>query len=249
MPATLQGNRAASMAKSAVNSIIKNMGEKITLMRAIPSKRKTFTPPVNQDDSALKQDLDAFEFGNEREDQETDLANPETVVGVRSKIKDALEALDKGGAINELPETVTSEMILLREQDIPQNSVFEWYDWAITHAMPNKLLLDKITADSSYWDEFTIGYTPEQITTALDNITNKFPSVLRSLQPLMAAYGIMKKVDMFIVDKKAINDPPVAMLYYVVPWEDPDIPVYNLVGEDGENIVAENDVNLTTEWL
>lgn len=222
MPATLQGMRAASITKAAVNSIIEKMGEKITLMRAITTSRKSFTPPVNVDDSALKQGLDEFNFANDREDQETDLTNPETVIGVRSKIKEALEALDIGGAVNELPDTVTSEMILLREQDVPQNSVFEWYDWAITHAMPNKLLLDKIAADPTYWDDYMLDYTPEQKTLTLDNIQNKFSSVLRSLQPLMADYDIMKKVDMFIVDKKAINDPPVSMIYYAVPWEEPE---------------------------
>lgn len=252
MPATLQGNRAASMAKAAVNSIIGNplFSENITLMRAITTSRKSFTPAVNVvDDSVLKQDLDGFDFANEREDQETELQAPETVRGVRSKIKEALEALDAEGVVFELPEAVTSEMILLREQDIPQNSVFEWYDWAIAHAAPHKLLLDKINADSSPWNDFTAGYTPEQITTALYNIEYKFPYVLRSMQSLMADYEIMKKKDMFIVDKNAINDPPIAMIYYIVPWEEADIPVYNLIAEDGEDLIAEDGKNLVTEWL
>jgi len=192
-------------------------------MRAITTQRKSFTPPVNvADDSALKQDLDAFDFANEREDQETAYAAPETVRGVKTKIKEALVALDKEGVTFELPETVTSEMILLREQDIPQNSVFEGYDWAIAHAMPNKLLLDKINADPTHWDAFSSGYTPEQIATVLDEIENKFPSVLRPLQPLMVDYEIMKRKNLFIVDKTAINDPPIAMIYYAVPWEEPE---------------------------
>ena len=253
MPATLQGMRAASMAKAAVNSIIGKMGENITLMRASTSQRKSFTPTVNMDeDSVLKNDLDLFDFANEREDQETELAPPETIRGVRSKIKEALEALDIEGIAFELPEAVTSEMILLREQDVPANSVFEWYDWTIAHAAPNKLLLDRIAEDSTYWNAYTNGYTPEQITTALDNIQNNFFSIFRSIQPLMTDYQIMKKVDMFVTDKNAINDPPIAMIYYVVPWEEPAIEeatFYNLISEDGENFVSEDFENLVTESL
>lgn len=222
MPATLQGARAAAMARAAVNSIIESLGENVTLMRAITTQRKSLTPAANINDSADKQDLDNFEFANEREDQETALTAPETVRGVRSKIKEALAALDAEGVTFELPEAVTSEMILLREQDIPANSVFEWYDWAIAHAAPHKLLLDKIIADSTHWDSFTGGYTPEEITIALDNIQNNFFSIFRSIQPLMVDYDIMKKMNMFVVDKTAINDPPIAMLYYAVPWEEPE---------------------------
>ena len=37
---------------------------------------------------------------------------------------------------------------------------------------------------------------------------------------------------MYIIDKDAVNDPPVAMFYYAVPWEEADTPVYNLIDED-----------------
>ena len=113
MPATLQGMRAAAMAKAAVNSIIGNLGENITLMRAITTQRKSLTPTPDAEDSALKQGLDGFDFANEREDQETALMAPQVVRGVRSKIKEALEALDAEGVTFELPEAVTSEMMLL----------------------------------------------------------------------------------------------------------------------------------------
>lgn len=221
MPATLHGMSATAMAKAAINSIIGEHGEKLTLMRAITTNRKSFVPAVHEDDSNLKKELDAFEFPNQREDQETNLAAPEIVIGVRSKIKEALEALDDAGVTYELPESVTSEMILLREQDIPQNSVFEWYDWAITHAAPNKLLLNKIAANPNHWDTFTQDYTTDEKDIALFNIENRFFSIFKSIQPLFTNYEIMKKMDMFIVDKKGINDPPAAMLYYIVPWEEP----------------------------
>lgn len=223
MPATLHGMQAAGRAKAAVNSIIEHLGEDLTMMRAIPANRDSLLPSIpDPEDSQLKQDLESFEFANEREDQETAYAAPEIVKGVRSKIKEALKALDEAGITFEFPEGVTSQMILIREQDIPQNSVFEWYDWSIAYGSPSKLLLDKIAADSTIWDEYTTEYTPEQITTALNNIENKFFSVFKSVQPLMANYDIMKKVNMFVIDKDAVNDPPIAMLYYVVPWEESD---------------------------
>ncbi len=224
MPATLQAIKAASYAKAAVNSIIGELGEPITLMRAITSQRISLTPiPDNDKDSDLKKSLDAFDFANQREDQETSLQAPETIKVVRSKIKEALEALDDAGIVTELPESVTSQMLLAREQDIPANSVFEWYDWAITHAAPEKLLLQKIDSEPDPWTAFTDGYTPEEIATALDNIENRFFAVKTSLHSLFADYGIMKKVNMFLVDKDAINDPPVAMFYYTVPWEEPEL--------------------------
>ena len=60
---------------------------------------------------------------------------------------------------------------------------------------------------------------------------------------------------MFIVDKTAINDPPVAMLYYVVPWEETEDQIYvpvvegsnNLIAENGDNHIAEDGNNLITE--
>lgn len=250
MPATLRALQAASRARAAANSIIGAMGEDMILMRAITADRKSLLPAVpDPDGSELRKDIESFEFANQREDQETTLMIPQTVKGVRSKIKDALEALDVAGVTFELPEAVESEMILMREQDIPQNSILQWYDWAENHPMPNQLLLNKITADSTHWDDFTAGQTPEQIATALDNIANNFPSIFRSAQSLMVDYGIMKKINMFIIDKDAVNDPPVAMFYYVVPQEEADIPVYNLVTKDGENLVTKDGKNLTTGWI
>lgn len=248
MPATLRALQAASRAKAAANSIIGAMGEDIILMRAITANRVSLLPAASDpSDSQLKQDLDDFEFPNQREDQETTLMAPQTVKGVRSKIQQALEALDVAGVTFELPEAVESEMILMSEQDIPTNSILQWYDWAITHPMPNQLLLNKITADSTLWDDYTAGYTPEQIATALDNIENNFPSVFRSMQSLLADYEIMKKINMFIIDKDAVNDPPVAMFYYVVPREEPDNPFYVPIVGGGDSLIAENGDNLITE--
>ena len=247
MPATLHGMQAAGRARAAANSIIGSLGENLTLMRAITTSRKSILSAPDAGDSQAKQDLDSFDFANQREDQQTALMPPEIVKGVRSKIKDALEALDDAGVTFELPESVTSQMILMREQDIPANSVLQWYDWQVAHAAPNKLLLDKITDNSDIWDEYVAGYTSEQITTALDNITNNFFSVFRSMQPLLTAYDIMKRVNMYIIDKDAVNDPPVAMFYYAVPWEEADTPVYNLIDEDGNDLVDENGTTLITE--